>query len=72
MQRYRTRLRFITGSDYLGTDSLPTRYYLARAQLKLALSQSRGDDRDRALASYQAAIDLTGELAIDRPPGRGR
>ena len=63
MQRYRTRLRFTTGSDYLGTDSLPTRYYLARAQLKLALSQSRGDDRDRALASYQAAIDLTGELA---------
>ena len=51
LQRYRTRLRFAGLNDFPGAESLPTRYYLARAQLKLALSQARAGDRDRALAT---------------------
>ena len=50
--------------DFSGAESLPTRYFLARAQLKLALSQARAGDRDRALATYQEVIDLTSELAV--------
>ena len=64
LRRYQTRLRFEDVHDFQGADGLPTRYYLARAQLKLALSQSRADDRDRALGTYQAVIDLTAELAV--------
>ena len=50
--------------DFSGAESLPTRYYLARAQLKLALSQARVGDRDQALATYQEVIELTDELAV--------
>jgi tetratricopeptide (TPR) repeat protein len=62
--RYRTRLGSAGLNDFSGAESLPTRYYLARAQLKLALTQVRAGDRNRALATYQGAIDLTSELAV--------
>ena len=41
----------------------PTRYYFARAELKLALTQARAGDRDQAQATYQQVIDLTTDLA---------
>ena len=63
LQRYRTRVA-VHGLDALhGAESLPTRYYLTRVQLKLALSQSRAGERDEAHANYQQVITLTTDLA---------
>ena len=63
LERYRTRVAVEGLNNFHGMESHPTRYYFARAELKLALTQARAGDRDQAQATYQQVIDLTTDLA---------
>ena len=63
LERYRSRVAVEGLNNFHGMESHPTRYYFARAELKLALTQARAGDRDQAQATYQQVIDVTTDLA---------
>ena len=63
LERYRSRVAVEGLNNFHGMESHPTRYYFARAELKLALTQAPAGDRDQAQATHQEVIDLTTDLA---------